>query len=321
MKSPLPAVFSWLTFAALADWLILRTLTRAIIFMPKPPILLQVYALLGYTGQLAMALTGLLAAAALCWIAWGCLHRHRNLILALTCIGLIGVNLAALFIPAVGWLAISFHLLIIIALIALNWQAWKQPLAGELKIAITCISLSLLVSRLYQGLDPIYLILRLPGPPEISGMLFNSGEVLLLVSVFALWWAFGRQSPRWIWLVAAVPAVVFTIPRLLAPGITGIMTIWSTGLTMFLPWPLYVAALWLAGVTVINALRVGEPAGFAVLLLAAGGMAPQLSTQAFLGIAALWLLLNPDGYLIARRNSKPGHLPNTPAQIPQMERI
>jgi hypothetical protein len=62
------------------------------------------------------------------------------------------------------------------------------------------------------------------------------------------------------------------------------------GLTLYLPWPVYAAGLWLAGVTVIVAIRRGDPVGWAILLLLSGGYAPQLSLQAFLGLIALWLL-------------------------------
>ncbi len=73
---------------------------------------------------------------------------------------------------------------------------------------------------------------------------------------------------------------------------TGILAICSSGLTLYLPWPLYALALLLACVMVIGCLRRGEPAGWALLLLAAGGYAPQLSYQAFLGLVGLWLLAN-----------------------------
>lgn len=90
--------------------------------------------------------------------------------------------------------------------------------------------------------------------------------------------------------MAAGPALAFTGLYLANPALTGTLAVWSTGLTLYLPWPLYTLSLWLAGVTATTALRRKEPAGRAILLLAGGGYAPQLSTQAFLGLIALWLL-------------------------------
>ncbi len=49
------------------------------------------------------------------------------------------------------------------------------------------------------------------------------------------------------------------------------MTIWSIGLTLYLPWPAYSASLWLTGVAAIRSIRRRERAGWAILLRAAGG--------------------------------------------------
>jgi hypothetical protein len=85
---------------------------------------------------------------------------------------------------------------------------------------------------------------------------------------------------------------------------TGILAIWSTGLTLYLPWPVYAVALWLAGKVVIQTLKQGNRVGWAILLLAAGGYAPQLNIHAFLGLIALWLLVNSPDY-----NSQPIQVP------------
>jgi hypothetical protein len=74
---------------------------------------------------------------------------------------------------------------------------------------------------------------------------------------------------------------------------SGILSIWSIGLTLGLPWPLYAISLWLAGAVVIASLRRNDPTGWAMLLLMAGGYAPQLSTHVFLGLIGLWLLVSP----------------------------
>ena len=41
----------WLVWAALADWLVTRTLTRSAIFMPKTPAVIAVYQALTLAGQ------------------------------------------------------------------------------------------------------------------------------------------------------------------------------------------------------------------------------------------------------------------------------
>jgi hypothetical protein len=208
---------------------------------------------------------------------------------------LLVVSLLGLVIPTAGWLALSFQMMLGVALLVLLRQVWKRPLGFEFKIAVSMVALTLLVTSLYQGLNPLAIILGLPGLPVSTELLFNAGELLVLVSVLALWWSIARKAQASIWLIAALPALLFAVPRLLSPAMTGIMTIWSTGLTLFLPWPVYVVALWLAGVTVLYAPQQGDLAGWAIIMLLAGGFAPQLSIQAFLGLIALWLLVNAAG--------------------------
>lgn len=295
MSKPLPPFFFWLSLAAVAEWLIARTLARAAIFMPKTPAMILVYKALGITGQFATSLTGLLAIVALGWIAWHHLRQHQNLALAVTCLALLLVSLLGLFIPTAGWLALCFQALLSVGILLLLGQVWKRTVAIAFKIAVSLVALTLLVTALYQGLDLVASALGMPGLPVSNMLFFNAGELLVLLSAAALWWASARRAHWLIWLIAAVPALAFAVPRLLAPSMTGIMTIWSTGLTLYLPWPAYVVALWLAGVTVLHTLRLGDATGWAILLLAAGGFAPQLSIQAFLGLIALWLLVNAAG--------------------------
>lgn len=70
----------------------------------------------------------------------------------------------------------------------------------------------------------------------------------------------------------------------------GILAIWSTGLTLYLPWPVYAFSLWLFAATFLALRRQSHPAAWAMLLLAAGGYAPQLSSQVFYGLIGLSLL-------------------------------
>jgi hypothetical protein len=204
---------------------------------------------------------------------------------------LILLNLFSLFFLTAGGINLAFQALLCTLILVLLIQTWKGSSLSSEKIAISSVGLTLLVGRIYQSLDSAYLLLSFPGPPVLSGFLFNLGELMVLVSVFTLWWAYGRHARWYVYLAAALPALVFAIPRILAPTMTGVMAIWSTGLTLYLPWPAYLIALWLAGVVVLQAHQQGQPAGLAILLLAAGGFAPQMSIQAFLGFTALWLLV------------------------------
>jgi hypothetical protein len=92
-------------------------------------------------------------------------------------------------------------------------------------------------------------------------------------------------------LLAALPAIGYSALTLANPSMAGILAIWSTGLTLYLPWPLYALSLWLFGMTFLALRRQNHPAAWALLLLAAGGYAPQLSSQAFFGLIGLSLFI------------------------------
>lgn len=322
MKTRFPVFFTWLALAALGDWLITRTLARAAIFMPKSGVMLKLFSTITASGQLATSLTGVLACLGLGWIAWHHIHVQRNLILVISCSGLLLVNFMGLFIPPAGWWNVSFHILMFTGIIALTWQGWKSVNDLKIKTAIYVVALTLFIGNLYQSLNSIYILIKLSSPPSLSRVVFNTEEVLVIVSVVALWHAFGQGAPKRTWFLAMLPAILFIIPRLTVPAMTGVMAIWSTGLTLYLPWLFYVGAIWLASLTVINSSQKGDMAGFAVLLLAAEGLAPQMSIQGFLGLIALWILVHSKGDLLQNVvPSTPRHQANTQVEVPQLDGI
>jgi hypothetical protein len=284
----------WLVLAALVDWLVTRTLTRAGIFMPKPPPVILVYQGLGLLGQFAATLAGLLTLASLAWLAWRGLRTAGLWGPSIAVLAVAGLSVAFLFVPAQGWLSAGYHLVLLALTAWAGLKAWNGAADLPKKLACGTVALALLASQAYQLILAVSSNLHLAYPPEINRYLFLLGELLAVLSPIVLWSAYARQAPRWTWLAAALPALAFAGMRLAAPAMTGILAIWSTGLTLYLPWPVYVFSLWAAGVTAIDCLKRGEAAGWAVLLLAAGGYAPQLSVQAFLGLLALWLLI-PSG--------------------------
>ena len=289
MISHLPAIFRWLTVAALADWLIARTFTRTAIHVPKPPFMIAAYQGANWIGQLAITLTALLGLLALGWIAWREWRTRRAVLLPLALSSLAALSLASLIIIPSSWLAVSGHALSSMAVILLI----RRMLTRELRASALFPAAAVLVSIVYQLGPALYEALQWPGPPTFSDVLFNLGELLVVISAIALWRVHGHGASRRDWLTASIPMAIFLIAYLASPAMTGIMAVWSSGLTLYLPWPLYALSLWLAGVTVIVAFRRNDAAGLAIVLLAAGGYAPQLSTGLFLGLIALWLLTRP----------------------------
>ncbi|MCC6189957.1 MAG: hypothetical protein IT318_13060 [Anaerolineales bacterium] len=283
----------WLGLAALLDWLLPRTLARSAIFMPKAPVVIGLYEAFGLVGQIVATLSALLALTALAWSAWHAWRSAGWFGSGLPAASLLLLSLAFVVVPPAGWLAVTYQSLLLGAIALAGLQILGSGLSRDQKTAGGLAALALALSALYQAIPALYAALRWPGPPPLAAWLFDAGELVVVVCPAALWQAYGRGAGRGMWLLAAVPALVFAALRLANPALTGILAIWSTGLTLYLPWPLYALSLWLAGVAVLASLRRGEWAGWALLMLMAGGYAPQLSTQAFLGLIALRLLAAP----------------------------
>jgi hypothetical protein len=275
-----------LVFAALADWLVGRTLTRLAIFMPKPPFLVWVFESVDAIGRTAATLAGLLTILVLLALAWTRLQAGRDVFSALLWVVLVALSLGFLFVQPGPALMAVFQVGMFSALLAAGWFAWKKADSAIIKLATIFPILALGVGAIAHT-SQLGLHLR-------TLSILQAGELFVVLCPLFLWLAFGRRATLNIWLVAFIPVLAFTAGILSNPAETGILVIWSTGLTLYLPWPLYSISLWLAGVTILSSARQeGWPAK-TLLLLAAGGFAPQLSTHAFLGLIALMLFSLPE---------------------------
>lgn len=298
-------LFKWLALAAVIEWLLVRTFSRVAIHIPKSPLMISVYTAVTQVGQVAGMFVALLALVLLLWIAW---QSRRGVWLppstgsgqALVLVGLAVLSLLFLFVVPPAWLALLYQLLGVTAVLLICAAAMRgrggkpdeKRIWPELA-ALLFPATALLAGLLYQLLPNLYALLNWSGPPPLTGILFNLGEIFVVGSVLVWWWAsfsFDGRTRSWnLWLLAAIPALLFALSFWRDPAMTGILTIWSTGLTLFLPWPVYVLALWLAGVTVLAAWRSDPPVAYAVLLLISAGYAPQLSSQLFCALIGLWL--------------------------------
>ncbi|MCC6168439.1 MAG: hypothetical protein IT329_14545 [Caldilineaceae bacterium] len=287
-----PPLLWLLGVAALVDWLVTRTLTRFAIFLPKTPAMITGYQILGWVGQVGSALAALLALGTLAWIARAEWRSGRGRRLGGLLAALVGLSLLFLFMPPGRWLLVS-DLLVAGVLLILGWRALRRPASLAIQMARLLPVLAMAAALLHQAAPTLYTALQLPGPPWGSAHFFRVGEMLVVACAIALWWAFGSRAEARDW-AGALSALPFAAAYLYTPAMTATIVIWSTGLTLFLPWWLYAVALGLAGVAVLRRWRRGDQTtAWAILLLAASGYAPQLSTQLFLGLIALWLLQGP----------------------------
>ncbi|MCA9900946.1 MAG: hypothetical protein H6654_08200 [Ardenticatenaceae bacterium] len=287
--------FKWLALAAVVEWLLVRTLTRAAIHVPKSPGMIAGYTAVNQIGLVSATFVGLLALLLLLWIAW---QNRRDSWLPLPLVGLALLSVLFLFIVPPAWLALLYQLLALSAVLLLCARVFGEGGEGtngeerrrQGTAALLFPAAALIAGLLVQLLPNLYALLGWPGPPPLTAVFFNMGEIFVVGSVAVWWWGYGRSHAWQHWVLAAVPALLFALSFWRDPAMTGILTIWSTGLTLFLPWPIYALALWLAGVTVLAAWSHHPSVAYAILLLIAAGYTPQLSSQLFSALIALWLL-------------------------------
>ncbi len=283
MRSSESILLRGLALASVADWLIGRTLTRGAVYMPKSPSMVVVFQLLGLVGQFAFTLTGLLALLAIGWLAWQ-MRREGRAALSFILIALLAISLLFVFVPTGDWGNVAYHLLVLGAMVLLGATAresrvWIFP------------GIALGLAQLYQTSAALSSALHLSELLPFTLLWFFLGEFFVVASGFAFWWISARGRARWwMWLIATLAALMFSGIYLVNPSITAMIAIWSMGLTLYLPMPLYAFSLLLTVLTMIVWLRENERAGWAIPLLAASGYAPQISTEVFLSIIALWLL-------------------------------
>lgn len=311
MRHVAPPFLTVLVLAALIDWLVTRTFTRFAIFIPKSPALIAGYEATSWLGLVGTSAASILALAGLAWAA-GQEWRLRRYLQApgqrIPWLGMLFVVLGSmsilfLFVPPGTW-ALFYNGVMLVTLTMIVGRSVHfpvnspvvspvaSPVANSIRMAILLPAFAMFIAGFYQSVPGLYAAMQWPGPPVWSSRLYQAGEILVVGGSLALWWAYGRSAPRRIWAWTALPALVFAAVFLAESALTATIIVWSNGLTLFLPWWLYAAAIWLVGLTLLQTWRTGRRiVTAAILLLCAAGYAPQLSSQFFFGLLALWLLL------------------------------
>jgi hypothetical protein len=283
-----PIFLRWLTLAALLEWAIGRTFIRSAIYLPKTPFMIGVYQALGAIGQVAFTLTSLLALMCIVWIAW---QERRNITFALLFSASVLLSCVFIVVLPEGWWLVFNRLVLVAIITVLLGRLWRTTGERRWKIAVTLPVLAVWLGAMYQVLPALAQALHWPETPAMGHTLFNLGELLVVLTPIGLWLALRPPARAQTYMLATIPALLFAIIHLAAPAMAGIMAIWSIGLTLYLPWPIYALSLWLGTIVVISAMQCDQPIGWALLMLLAAGYAPQVSTQMFISVIALWLML------------------------------
>ncbi|MFN3742873.1 MAG: hypothetical protein ACK4VW_09430 [Anaerolineales bacterium] len=184
----------WLVLAALADWLITRSLARLAIFMPKSPLVLSLYQGLTWLGQVASTLAALLTLSGVVWLAWYKRRSGKGIFSAALALAM-ALSLFFLVVQPNGWTLLGFYLLLSIPLLWLGWDIWRSAQGVSRRLALLLPGSALLLGLFYHGEQALYAALHLPGPSPVGRAWFNLGEFLAVVSPIGLWWV-EKSKPR-----------------------------------------------------------------------------------------------------------------------------
>jgi hypothetical protein len=284
-----PSLLRWLTLAALIEWLIGRTITRGAHFIPKTSPVLEVYQGLTLVGQFAFTLTGVLALVTLGWIAWRGRAEMRGIFSAILG-GVIAASVLSIFITPASWMSVAYHALLLSGLGMITAQA-----LGARRLALCALPAgALIMGEVYLLSGALDNALRVPAMTGWNITLYNAGELVVIAVPLVFWYKYARGRARgWIYAAAALPVLAFAAGYARSPALTGIIAMWSLGLSLYLPWVLYALSAWLMGVSLLALWRQRSgpsPELWGPLLLITVGFASPLTTQMLVGLIALWWL-------------------------------
>lgn len=294
-----------LLVAALAETLLLRIVTRIGVHLPKDPALTDTFRAASFLGSLAFNFASLLAIVLAVLVLGSIVPRIRNSVeraafagLSLAMLAGLGLSLVTGAPTADALFGVAVALLVGLIGLALAGERDSSPGA---RLALALMVAAYFSYQYYVLAHLFYRILDYGAVPPLSVTILRVGEVLTVAAAVAVFIAWGL--PRWRWVgtagLAAVGAVLFALILAgLSPASTmAILALWTTGLSLFLPFPVYLVALALYLLTLVACWRSGDAFWLAagLLLVLVAGYMPEATYQhlllllgvAFLG-GAMW---------------------------------
>jgi hypothetical protein len=275
--------------AALAETLLLRLVTRVGVHLPKKGAVTEAYEAASLLGSLAFNFASVLAIALVVVVLASLVRRMENGPGRLALVGLSAAMLVSLALTlATGATAadavfgVATALLVGTVGLVFAGEAVRSPRA---RVALALMVAAYFCYQYYLLGHLFYRILDYGAVPPLSITVLRLGEVLAVTAAAAAFWAWGL--PRWRWVGTAGMAVVAALLLLLvfaglSPYSTmAILALWTVGLSLYLPFPVYLLALALYLLTLVACWRSGDAfwtaAGLLLVLLA--GYMPEATYQ------------------------------------------
>ncbi len=282
-----------LALAVTAEVLLFRVVSRVGVHIPKDGLVLSVYSRLtqlgSYSFNLATVLAGVCAVvAAVVQMTTGrSFTRHTLLPGWLLVLVAEAAVFASLPPSESGRLVFGVTAAITMALVALSAERHREVIGVS--------AAAFLLAAYYTLTNLAATVFEATQAAPFSSDSVRLGEALVPVAALAVFIAWGpplkphaiRSHPRRYLLPTL--AVIGVAAAFFAPGSTSsILSLWTTGLSLYLPFPLYVLALWLYALTFAHCLATGRTqVAAALVLLFAAGLSLETTYQWLLAVLAL----------------------------------
>lgn len=300
-------------FAVVAgfEWLLGRTISRLAAAPTLEGAPRQAIEFFGRTGLYLISPTAILALSVLLLTvvqsgASAIRSRDRWKLAATLFLAIFGlIALAHTFYPTLLWLNVAFGLLTLAAL----WLVASHCLAEgarslPMRLAVVLVALAY-SGWLYYVLqqDLVNSGVKLLGAPLLF---LNLGEMAAVAAPAAFFAALALPYGQWRhllrWILPIILVVVFSAGNIadavLNQGFMGVFAIWSLGMNLFLPWPLYAISGALFTYALLTCFTARSPrsreanpsTGLGLLLLVFAGYSLQLPYQFVMAVLSIALI-------------------------------
>lgn len=270
--------------AVLAETLLLRIVVRIGVHVPKHPVFTGLFETASTLGSLAFNFASVLALILLTLVLMFVIKSERNRAFSPVIAALAVALFSGLFLTLVtnapeadALFGVAAALLAVTVLMTAIRSSDLAPAA----VAALALMVAAYLSYEYYSLSYVfYRILDYTEIPPLSLDALRLGEAIAMVAAGAVFFAWGL--PRWGKIGrAGVAVVTLVLLGLIGAGLSpastmAILALWTTGVSLFLPFPVYLLALALFLLTLVACYRDRNASWITIgllLVLLAGYMA------------------------------------------------
>lgn len=278
-----------LLLASLVELLLNRTLSRVGIFIPKKGIMISIFSLLRSLGIFALDLSSVLVVLALLLVVGSMLRNPTTLNKALAFLisFLILLSIGFIFVAPSAGVSMLYNLASLLAVLLLAYR-FK---GNRMEKVVILLLVGVFLGPYYYKLSIAYhQLLGISTAPRFAVAALSLGELLALVASLLIFVEYSGFRVGKDTLMATLIAVPFLVANVVNNKLTAMVTIWSIGYALYLPYPLYAIALWLFSSAVARLLFEGRSAGYGLAFIFVAGYTFPLTYQQLLLILGFALL-------------------------------